>query len=205
MPPRKTAKTDLDSNAELIERLPPARSATPRILDLFEGDKSGLDNLLTLDKMSVTRPKGVLAVTLQLTQEIGDAMGWPACFVANRNALLAAMASEKTTEKSEKTRNVDVRLTLGRVAGDTQTGILGPRVVRLWKVKATAKPDDGEIRWYVQLAGEWVAEVIEDLVNALGGQVQVETAPVQQTIPAAKRPISPASELPPEPGDDMVQ
>lgn len=194
-------KKKTDSTDEVVERKPPARAASHRILDLFEGDVSGLDNLLVLDKVSITRPKGVLAVTVQLTQDLEDAAGWPSWLEANRTALLAAMASEKSKEKSEKARSVDVKMRLVRVDGDSQLGIFESRTVRVWKVKAEASPGAGEVRWYVQLAGEWVEDLGDVLFAALGGQVLVECIPLQQ--PLLKRMT--ADTLPPEPGDSVIQ
>lgn len=170
-----------------------------RVPDYFDGDKGGLDNLLVLDKMSVTRPKGVWFATLQLVQSLNDSMTetWPRWLQPLAPAIEAAMNSDKHSEKWEKTRNVDVRTTLTLVEGADQLPIIAQRTVRLWKAKVVAKPGDAEVRWYLQLSGEYVGDLGGELFRLLGSYAMLETDPVQQTL--GKKPADA------DDGDDLVQ
>lgn len=203
MPPRKDKTATGEPTKPTPERTPGPR----RVPDYFDGDRSGLDNLLRLDKMSVTRPKGVLFCTLQLVQSLDDVpvTSWPAWLQPAAPALLAAVASEKRTSKGEETRNVDVRAKLTLAVGETQLGLFTDRTVRLWKVKTLAKPGESEIRWYLQITGEWVEDLGRELFTLLGSTCAFETEPVQQSLTTKKRPTGTASELPPEAGDELVQ
>src|SRR5262252_6688026 len=116
MPPKKD-RTDTE---------PAPVRGMKRVPDYFDGDKSGLDNTLRLDKLGVTRPKGVHFATLQLVQELNDTPveTWPSWLAPLAPAIQAAMQSDKRGEKWEPTRNLDVRATLTLVDGDNQLPII---------------------------------------------------------------------------------
>lgn len=163
------------------ETKPPA-GGVRKIPDFEEGDETGLDSVVLLDKVTSKKQKdGALTRDCEFVMDVAGMSGeWPGRLQSFRAAVKAAMEGGPVLNVVYHPK-VPVKVGITSTANATQLPVVKDADGVLRRVKVVAKENEATIRWTIRVSKtDGLAQEFEDA--QLDGVCMVDTTTVQQRL-----------------------